>query len=76
MGYTTPAEFYVPKYNVKDESNYYRETVFWTPNINSDDNGSASTDFLIADKDATYSLFIQGITKEGLIINSYSRLKK
>lgn len=76
LGYKIPAEFYVPKYKTNKIAPADYPTIIWMPNVNSNEKGSASIEFFTPEKDANYSISIQGITEEGLIINSYSRLKK
>jgi hypothetical protein len=72
LGYIVPCEFYSPKYkteaqkanSVPDE----RTTLFWNPNIHSDEAGNASFDFYTSDHFSGYSIVIEGISPTGEII--------
>jgi hypothetical protein len=72
LGYIVPDEFYSPKYeteaqrssSVPDE----RTTLFWRPNIQSDEEGTASFDFYTSDSLSGYSIVIEGITRTGEMI--------
>jgi hypothetical protein len=79
MGYTIPYEYYTAKYTVQETINDNLQsldpTVFWAPDINSDKQGKASTNFYIPDRDATYTVLIQGVTDEGLLINASYKIK-
>ncbi|MBD8387453.1 TonB-dependent receptor plug domain-containing protein [Dysgonomonas sp. BGC7] len=80
LGYTVPKEFYSPKYETKEERESthvdYRPTLFWQPNINTTNEGNASLSFFTSDSKAEYTVIIQGITEEGIIINEHKVINK
>lgn len=72
LGYIRPHEFYVPKYRTDEDFHTlsrYQPTVFWAPNVDSNRQGKASVDFILPDKQAGYTILIQGISDKGTIIN-------
>jgi hypothetical protein len=62
-------EFYSPLYTVKKATIGVdvRSTIFWAPNVVTDEKGKATVDFYTADKTATYTVNIQGADMEGLV---------
>ena len=62
-------EFYSPRYAVKkdDPGIDTRATIFWTPNIVTNEKGKALVSFYTADKTATYTVNIQGSDMQGEI---------
>lgn len=62
-------EFYSPLYTVKKPniSVDNRATIFWAPNVVTDEKGKATIGFYTADKTATYTVNIQGADMEGLV---------
>jgi hypothetical protein len=73
LGYIVPAEFYSPKYETEAQKTNsvpdLRTTVFWKPNIHTDEDGRASFDFYTSDHPTSYSIVIEGITNTGAIIH-------
>jgi hypothetical protein len=69
-------EFYAPKYAVKKPVVIpdTRATLFWAPNIITDNNGRASVSFYTADKAGTYSVNMQGADMEGLVGAAQSKI--
>ncbi|NDW18411.1 hypothetical protein D0T53_05710 [Dysgonomonas sp. 216] len=67
LGYQQYVEFYSPKYDTQekldDSTPDLRSTIYWKPNIIADSNNKASVDFYTADDKTTYSIVIEGITK-------------
>lgn len=68
LGYTTPTDFYSPKYEPGkiDPFEDDRQTLFWAPEINTNTNGVAEVSFYTSDIPGTYLITIEGISKEGL----------
>lgn len=62
-------EFYSPKYTVKAPvlTPDTRSTIFWEPNVVTDEKGRASVSFYTADKTATYTVNVQGADMMGLV---------
>ena len=80
IGYQQPVEFYSPKYETTEEKNDIREdlrtTLYWRPNIQSNEDGEARFDFYTADASTTYSVIIEGITHNGKIIRYVSKINR
>ncbi len=62
-----PHQFYAPRYNAKTPvtGNDKRSTIFWEPDITTDDSGKATVSFYTADMPGTYSLVLQGADMRG-----------
>lgn len=62
-------EFYSPLYTVKKPNIGVdvRSTLFWAPNVVTDEKGKAAIGFYTADKTATYTVNIQGSDMQGQI---------
>lgn len=57
-------EFYIPEYNTeKQETTNLRSTIYWRPNVITDDTGTATFEFLTTD--APYRLIIEGVGING-----------
>jgi TonB-dependent SusC/RagA subfamily outer membrane receptor len=78
LGFQKPVEFYSPKYDTpqekRDAKPDYRTTIFWKPNVLISDEGKASFEFYTADFPTTYSVVIEGISSEGLIIRKTEKI--
>ena len=72
LGFQKPVEFYAPKYDTPESKNFivpdYRTTIYWKPDMIIPDDGKASFEFYTSDFPATYSVVIEGLTKDGKII--------
>ncbi|BAU56063.1 hypothetical protein [Mucilaginibacter gotjawali] len=62
-----PAQFYKPKYAIKDAKHLpdLRSTIDWEPNITTGINGKAKLFFYTADKPSTYTITIEGTDMNG-----------
>jgi len=73
LGYQAPVEFYSPKYDSQEKINDpkpdLRTTIFWKPNVLTDDDGNINLDFYTADDPATYSVVIEGLCDDGKLIH-------
>jgi hypothetical protein len=70
MGYYKAREFYAPKYEppmAAGKQADLRSTVYWNPEIKTDNDGNASFDYYNADGTGTYKVTIEGIDKDGNI---------
>lgn len=74
QGYQAPAEFYSPRYDIQEKRESgppdLRTTIYWNPNVTVSTDGDAAFDFYTADAPAEYTVLIEGITSDGLIIHS------
>jgi hypothetical protein len=80
FGYREPAEFYSPRYQTADSREIgppdLRTTVYWNPDVKVSPDGKALLDFYTADNPTDYSLLIEGITSDGLIISGRTRISR
>ncbi|MFD0750935.1 hypothetical protein ACFQZS_12340 [Mucilaginibacter calamicampi] len=67
--YTLAKQFYSPKYNVSNKGTALgtdlRSTIFWEPNVITDENGKATVSFYSADKAANYTVIVEGTDMDG-----------
>ena len=73
LGYQLPIEFYSPKYETQESIDNpkpdLRTTIYWQPNVITDDKGNAKLDFYTADDPGTYSVIIEGVSEDGRLIH-------
>jgi len=64
-----PQQFYSPKYNVKVPvaTSDFRSTLYWEPNITTDQNGKAKVSFYTSDIEEKYTIKVSGIGANGAI---------
>ena len=68
MGYSSSREFYSPDYSspvVNNTMPDLRSTIYWQPNVVTDDNGKATIEFYNGDVAGTYNVIIEGISGNG-----------
>ena len=68
VGFYKARTFYSPKYNPKNVHSKQpdlRSTIYWNPEIKTDDNGNAFIDYYNADNSGTYKIIIEGIDNKG-----------
>ncbi len=79
IGYQKPVEFYAPKYDTPELKNLsipdYRTTIFWKPDLLVSEDGRALFDFYTSDFPTTYSIVIEGISKDGKIIRKIETIE-
>ncbi|HEY9534383.1 MAG TPA: hypothetical protein VIQ77_07585, partial [Mucilaginibacter sp.] len=63
----SPKLFYSPKYNVESPIKQldYRSTVFWEPDIITDQNGKAHVSFYTSDIQSKYTVKVAGVDVNG-----------
>lgn len=64
-GYYTPREFYSPKYDTPDNRPDYRTTIYWNPNIVTNESGKAAFNYFNSDEPGTYRIVIEGMDMLG-----------
>lgn len=78
LGHSLPAEFYVPKYQMeetkKDPMPDLRSTIFWKPNVHSDEKGLADIFFYTADSQGPFTITAEGISPTGEIIRYQGKI--
>lgn len=71
LGFQVPDEFYVPKYDVdsvrRDPRYDVRSTIYWQPVLELSPGKKQKVSFYTADIYGTYSVIIEGVTREGII---------
>jgi hypothetical protein len=80
LGYTMPAEFYVPKYQVEANRQStlpdLRSTIFWKPDLKTNAQGEADLFFFTADGAGTYSVVAEGMTPKGEVIRYQGKINR
>ncbi|MFZ2286240.1 MAG: TonB-dependent receptor plug domain-containing protein [Bacteroidales bacterium] len=80
LGFQKPAEFYSPRYDTQESRESgppdLRSTIYWNPNVTVPADGEAALDFYTADASTDYTVLIEGITHDGLIIYSRNRISR
>ncbi len=68
LGYHVPRTYYSPKYDVRPDEALKddRTTLYWKPDVMTDQNGNAGVSFYTSDLDGTYIINVQGMTMKGL----------
>jgi len=66
-GFYVSRSFYIPQYNSPSANikNDYRSTIYWNPQIITDEEGKAGFDFYNAEEASTYRVVIEGMDAEG-----------
>ena len=70
MGFYKARTFYSPRYDhagIAGNQPDLRSTIYWDPQIKTDENGNASFDFYNADGAGNYKVTIEGVDKDGNI---------
>ncbi|MFD2162723.1 hypothetical protein ACFSJU_10000 [Paradesertivirga mongoliensis] len=70
-------EFYSPVYKVAQPVNQpdLRKTIYWNPEVRTDEKGKATIGFYTADFKGTYKVILEGINAEGIPVRTITRLK-
>lgn len=70
-GYAITKEFYSPTYDVinkNDKMVDLRSTIYWNPNLITDNSGNLNINFFTADEAGNYLVTIEGVTIEGYLV--------
>ena len=74
-GYYPEREFYIPAYDVKREEHVrpdYRTTLFWKPDLTTNQEGKTAFSFYTSDDVGTYRVAVEGITHDGIpVVGEY-----
>lgn len=68
MNYGNAKVFYAPKYTVdnkNDKTPDFRSTIYWNPNVITNEQGEAVVSFFTADKKGTYTVWVEGSDMQG-----------
>ncbi len=74
-GYSKPGRFFSPTYNgdSSDSQNLdFRTTIFWKPDLKTDDQGKTSVQFYSADLATKYRIVVEGVTEKGEPVRAVS----
>lgn len=73
-GYDRPRAFYSPDYSKDRDSDNadFRTTIFWKPDVKTDDEGNASIGFFTADLATRYRIVVEGVTAQGKPVRAVS----
>ncbi|MDR2919978.1 MAG: Plug domain-containing protein [Tannerella sp.] len=78
LGCQQSIEFYSPSYTVRNEqisTKDMRKTLFWKPNINTNESSEASFDFYSADIPTSYTILIERVSDDGKLIHHISKVQ-
>lgn len=79
-GYHEPVPFVFPDYDKKEIKKIsdpdQRSTVYWNGNIITDNNGKASVNFFTADTKTSYTIAMEGVTANGILVYAQSKINR
>lgn len=67
LGYVQERRFYEPKYETPESKNTndYRTTIYWNPDVRIDQNGEVELEFFNADGNGKYKVVVEGSDLSG-----------
>ena len=71
-GFAPSKKFYSPNYSTADDSHAradYRSTIYWNPNVSTNEDNRAVVSFYAADLKTQYRIVVEGITQTGQIVH-------
>ena len=76
-GYYPPKEFYSPVYDAEtiDNTNDFRNTLYWKPDLVTDANGVAEVEFFTSDINSKFRIVIEGVSGDGLLGSQATEFK-
>ncbi len=78
VGYSSAHPFPSPDYegkNVDKSLPDHRATIYWNPNVSTDDDGKAIISFFSADVPGHYNVIVEGVTEDGETIRGKASIK-
>jgi hypothetical protein len=73
LGYQASRDFYSPVYETKEQQEAptpdLRTTIYWNPDVQTDADGKAKISFYTSDIPASYTITIEGVTKDGALFH-------
>ena len=70
QGLQLQREFYSPMYETKEQTESripdFRNLLYWSPDIKTDENGSKQVNFYTSDRPGKYAVVVQGINSNGI----------
>lgn len=80
LGYQVAKEFYSPQYETRQQRDSstpdLRTTIYWNPSVKTVDGGLSGISFYTSDASTTYSVVIEGVTSDGLLIHSVEKISR
>jgi len=80
LGYQVKKEFYSPAYETAEQQSEttpdLRSTIYWNPNVRTNEDGEAEISFYAADPETTYTVTIEGITDDGVLIRKTAKMRR
>lgn len=76
LGWLKPKEFYIPKYDTKEENDGLRpyNTIYWSPKVNVDINGNVTISIKYR-KNIPLRIVLEGVSKNGDIVSFQKDIK-
>lgn len=73
-GYDKPRSFFSPTYSEASNSSNpdFRTTIFWKPDLKTDEKGTATVNFYSADLATRYRIVVEGVTEKGNPVRAVS----
>lgn len=81
LGYQLRKEFYSPAYEMNEQqqeetSPDLRTTIYWNSDVRTNEDGKAEIEFCAADTATTYTVTIEGITNDGILVRKTEKIKR
>lgn len=80
LGYQTAKEFYSPQYETQQQRDSstpdLRSTIYWNPSVKTSEAGDSNVSFYTSDASTTYSVVIEGVTADGLLIHAVEKISR
>jgi len=80
LGYQIEREFYSPAYETPEQQNEttpdLRSAIYWNSDVRTNEDGEAEINFYAADTAATYTVIIEGITNDGVLIRKTKKINR
>ncbi len=70
-GFDVPLSFRIPPLTKPD----YRSTIYWNPNLKTDEQGRASISFPATDVESNYKITIEGMTRSGAFFRKVMKIR-
>jgi hypothetical protein len=66
-GYSAQKEFYSPNHTALPPESDYRRTLYWNPNVATDENGIANVRFFNNSRNSNFTISAETVTSGGVI---------
>lgn len=79
LGFQRPVAFYAPKYETPQQKSSYlpdlRTTLYWKPDLLTDEDGKARIEFYSADTPTLYDIVFEGLTRDGMPVRKVEKIR-